>query len=195
MESHQWLKCNIDARKVSSIINMQEQMVKTRGWKVSRGLNVTTENCRLCDAYKETVMHILSGCKVLAGSDFLKRHNNALMVLIVEWAKQESLLPSYSVWYKQKRSKGTVLEKNGKKICWDFEFTMTKTASARRPDVMIENDEEKSYGSWIRRALMKRTSVRSIVKSSLNIRLAFEMREKRPEFRVEIVPIVIGCLG
>ena len=65
------------------------------------------------------------------------------MVLIVEWAKQESLLPSNSVWYKQKWSKGTVLEKNGKKICWDFEFTMRKTTSARRPDVMIENDEEK----------------------------------------------------
>ena len=31
MESHQWLKCNIDARKVSSIINMQEQMIETRG--------------------------------------------------------------------------------------------------------------------------------------------------------------------
>ena len=27
-----------------------------------------TENCRLCDGHKETVMHILSGCKVLAGS-------------------------------------------------------------------------------------------------------------------------------
>ena len=70
MESHQWLECNIDARdarKVIVIINMQEQMIETRGWKASRGLNVTTENCRLCDAYKETVMHILSGCKVLAG--------------------------------------------------------------------------------------------------------------------------------
>ena len=33
------------------------------------------------------------------------------MVLIVEWAKQESLLPSDSVWYKQKWSKGTVLGK------------------------------------------------------------------------------------
>ena len=65
IERHQWLKCNIDARKVSAIINMQEQMIETRGWKASRGLNVTTENCRLCDAYKENVMHILSGCKVL----------------------------------------------------------------------------------------------------------------------------------
>ena len=92
-------------------------------------------------------MHILSGCKILAGSDYLKRQNNALMVLIVEWEKQESLLPSDSVWYKQKWSKRTVLEKNGKKICWDFEFTIRKTTSARRPDAMIENDEEKKL--WI----------------------------------------------
>ena len=72
---------------------------------------MTTENCRLCDAYKETVMHILSGCKALTGRDYLKRHNNALMILIVEWAEQESLLHSDSVCYKQKWSKGIVLEK------------------------------------------------------------------------------------
>ena len=83
MESHQWLECDINARKVSAIINNQEQMIETRGWKASGGLNVTTENWKLCDAYKETVMHILSGCKVLAGSDYLKQDNNVLMVLIV----------------------------------------------------------------------------------------------------------------
>ena len=81
---------------------------------------MTIENCRLCDAYKETVMHILFGCKLLAGSDYLKQHNNALMVLILKWVKQESLFPNDSIWYKQKWSKGTVLEKNGKKICLDF---------------------------------------------------------------------------
>ena len=37
MESHQWLECNIDARKVSAIINKQEQMIETRGWKQAEG--------------------------------------------------------------------------------------------------------------------------------------------------------------
>ena len=87
-----------------------------RNKKVESKQRAECDHCRLCDAYKETVIHILYGCKVLEGSDYLKRHNNALMVLIVEWAKQESLLPSDSVWYKQKWRKGTVLEKNGKKI-------------------------------------------------------------------------------
>ena len=143
---------------------------------------MTTENCRLCDTYKETVMHILSGCKVLARSDYLKRHNNALMVLTVEWAKQESLLPSDSVLYKQKWSKGAVFEKNGKKICWDFEFTMRKRTSARRPNVMIENDQEKKL--WI--VDMACPNEKNICdkhreKLTKYQQLAFEMREKRPE--------------
>ena len=72
---------------------------------------MTTENCRLCDAYKETVIHILSGCKVWAGSDYLKRHNNALMVFIVEWAKQKSFYIKFPILY------GT--SKSGvKELCW-----------------------------------------------------------------------------
>ena len=43
---------------------------------------------------------------------------------------------------------------------------------------------------------MKRTSVKKhYEKLTKYQQLAFEMREKRPEYRVEIVPIVIGCLG
>ena len=117
------------------------------------------------------------------------------MVLTDEWAKQESLLSRDSVWYKQKWSKGTVLEKNGKKICWDFEFTMIKTTSARRRDLMIEDDEKKL---WIMdMACPKENNIGEKHREKLNEyqQLAFEIREKRPKYRVEIVPIVIGCLG
>ena len=31
--SHQWLKCNINSAKVSSIIKMLEQVIETRAWK------------------------------------------------------------------------------------------------------------------------------------------------------------------
>ena len=62
-----------------------------------------------------------------------------------------------------------MLEKNGKKICWDFEFTMRKTTSARRPDVMIENDEEKKLWIVDMACPYEKNTVRGIVKSSLNI--------------------------
>ena len=83
----QWLECNIDARRVSAIINMQEQMIETRGWKGSRGLNVTTENCRLCDAHKETVMHILWGfsdpCHTMASDKGQRPVHNIVQVAIL----------------------------------------------------------------------------------------------------------------
>ena len=73
---------------------------------------------------------------------------------------------------------------------------MRKTTSARRPDVMIENDEEKKL--WIvDRACPNEKNIGEKHREKLSKyqQLAFEMREKRPEYRVEMVPIVIGCLG
>ena len=61
--SYQWMKCNINPAKVSTIINMQEQMIETRAWKHNRGLVVYTDLCRLCGEVSEGVMHIISGCK------------------------------------------------------------------------------------------------------------------------------------
>ena len=71
-----------------------------------------------------------------------------------------------------------------------------KNSSARRPAVMIENDEEKKL--WIVDMACpdeKNIGEKHCEKLTKYQQLAFKMREKRPEYRVEIVPIVIGCLG
>jgi hypothetical protein len=48
------------------------------------------------------------------------------MVIAVAWAKQEGLTKKDAVWYKMKRPKWTVLERNGAKLFWDFEYYMQK---------------------------------------------------------------------
>ena len=58
-------ECNTDPRKMASIFALQEQMIETRAWKKIRGL-VNDDKCRLCGEYRETVQHLLSGCKKLA---------------------------------------------------------------------------------------------------------------------------------
>ena len=58
--SHLWMKCNINPAKVSTIINMQEQMIKTKTWKRKRGLVADTDLSRLCGEVPEGVMHITS---------------------------------------------------------------------------------------------------------------------------------------
>ena len=67
-ECHSWLGQNLHGRKTSSIMTMLEQMVETRSWKVSRGLD-QDKQCRVCHERDETVEHIVAGCKVLANSE------------------------------------------------------------------------------------------------------------------------------
>ena len=42
---------------------------------------------RLCGSFRKTVHHLLSGCKVSAGKEYLQRHK-VLMVITIEWAKK-----------------------------------------------------------------------------------------------------------
>ena len=118
-------------------------MRKNSAWKKARGIETISDMCRLCGKYKESVDHLLAGCEKLAGSAYLKRHNNALMVLAVEWAKKNGLLDRDVKWYELSWQKGTVLEKDGKKLIWDFEFKMRKKTSARRPDLVLEDSNKK----------------------------------------------------
>ncbi len=71
---NQWLERNLDPKKTAAVIEVQEQMVETRTRKAMRGEEVMPlpENCKLCSARRETVNHWLSGCTVLAGSEYVK---------------------------------------------------------------------------------------------------------------------------
>ena len=69
-----WQKQNLTPKKNASVMTMLEEMVKTKAWKASRGA-AKCSKCRLCDQQKETVEHILAGCKVLANGKYLTRHN------------------------------------------------------------------------------------------------------------------------
>ena len=40
--------------------------------------------------------------------------------------------------YKERWNKGTVIESDECKLCWDFEYHLRKTTSGRRTDVTIE---------------------------------------------------------
>ena len=194
--SHHWLKCNIEPQKVSSIIEMQERMVETRAWKRARNIEIESDMCRLCGKFKESVDHLLAGCEKLAGNEYLKRHNNALMVMAVEWARDNGLVVEDAKWYEMSWSKGTVLEKEGKKLIWDFEFKARKKTSARRPDLVLEDNKEKKI-IIIDMSCPMEENVEEKRQDKLTKyrQIAFEMRERRRGYNVRIVPLVIGCLG
>ena len=192
---YEWLKSNTDPRKTAAIFTLQEQMVETKAWKKLRGLT-QDDNCRLCGVQRETVQHLLSGCKKLAGSEYVRRHNNALKVLAVKWAMEKGLVPEGTKWYTEKWEKGKVLENGGKKLYWDWEHRMRTTCTARRPDLTLEDDETKTI-LLVDMACPNEANKNAKREEKIKKyeQLCFETRERRNGFTVKVIPIVIGCLG
>ena len=116
--------------------------METRSWKHARALT-QDKNCRLCNKYEETVVLILMGCTPLAVGEYLMRHNKALEVVAVEWAKKVCLLNDNACSYKVDWKKGKVMEGSWS---WDFEFKMHKTRTARRPALILKKRIGKEDG-------------------------------------------------
>ena len=127
-------------------MSVLEQMVETRSWKVTRGL-IEDGKCRLCREQKEMVEHLLAGCKKIANSEYLTRHDIALMVMAVAWAKEYHLVKKEVKWYKERWTRGHDLANALAKLVWDFEFNLWKVIAARRPDLILEDKEKKNI--WI----------------------------------------------
>lgn len=73
---------------------------------------------------------------------------------------------------------------------------MRKESTARRPDVTIEYKEQKRI-QLVDMACPSEKNVNEKMneKRQKYQQLAFEIRERRPGYKVEIVPVVIGCMG
>ena len=106
---HVWLSQNLNSEKTAAIMTMLEQMVEARSGKEVRGL-IDDGRCRICNQHSEMVEHLVVGCTKLANSEYLTRHNRALMILAAAWAKQQELMDQEAIRYQQKWDRGTVLE-------------------------------------------------------------------------------------
>ena len=78
----------------------QEQVLNTNSKKKISHLDVSNK-CRLCGIHAENVLHIVSGCSMLAQKDYKRRHDK--VCLNIDWA----LSKKYGVkvcerWYEHK---------------------------------------------------------------------------------------------
>ena len=89
-----------------------------------------------------------------------------------------------------------MLENNKAKLKWDFEFHLRKTTTARRPDLILEDKEQmKIWVCDMACPQQRNIEMKRLEKLTKYKQLAFEIRERRPGYKILIVPIVIGALG
>ena len=138
----------------------------------------------------------MAGCKLLASSEYLTRHNRPLKVMAVAWAREQYLSDQNVKWYPEKWKRGHVLKNSQAKLVCDFEFNLRKTTTSRRPDLMLEEKQTKTI--WICDMVCPQennTEKKRLKKRSNYRHLAFEIRERRSGFKVKVVPLVISVFG
>ena len=89
-----------------------------------------------------------------------------------------------------------MLENDKAKLVWDFEFHLRKTTTAGRPDLILELKIDKKI--WICDMMFPQQNnigAKRTEKTTKYRQIAFETRERRPGYKVYIVPIVVRALG
>ena len=96
--------------------------------------NGTEGKCRLCKEKDETVHHIVSGCKMLCGTQYLNQHNqickyihwNILRDLVIEVPK------SWMTHIPKETS-----TKDGINILWDMYILKDRKVGHNKPDIIV----------------------------------------------------------
>ena len=105
--------------------------VRTKIWKTHNNTK-----CRLCKVQNETISHIVSGCKMLAGTQYMYRHNQVAQYLHWNILSDLNIEVSDS-WLNHKPIES--INKDGINIMWDSYLITDKKVPHNRPDIVIHD--------------------------------------------------------
>ena len=79
--TNKWLSSNLKGETEGLLVAAQDQAINTKNYQKVIGGQQVESKCRMCSQHNEIVDHIVSGCEVLAKTEYISRHNNAAAYL------------------------------------------------------------------------------------------------------------------
>ena len=137
-----WLrKSDLKVETEAILCAAQEQAIRMNYVKHKIVKTAQSPLCRMCDKKSETISHIVSECEKLAQKEYKRRHDN--VARIVHW----KLCGKYNLkrsekWYEH--APEDVVENEEVKILWDVMIQCDREIKARKPDIVVVNQNERS---------------------------------------------------
>ena len=188
-----WLKSSgLRAETEGFICAAQDQSLKTKNYLANIMKSGEDPKCRYCGQQLETIDHLVSGCSILAKTEYLIRHNKVAQY--IHWRVCHHFgINAAQQWYQHEIP--PVMENNKAKILWDFSIQTDKTIRANRPDlVIIDKTNKTCILIDVSIPSDRNTSLKTFEKLSKYKDLAIEI-EKSWKLKTKTVPIIIGALG
>ena len=129
--TNKWLSNNLKGETEGLLVAAQDQAINTRNnQKVICGQQVESK-CRMCSQHEEMVDHIVSGCEVLAKTEYISRHNNAAAYLHWSICKDHDVEIT-DKWYEHKPETVMYNKNNSITIMWDMPINTDRSFSLSR---------------------------------------------------------------
>ena len=148
----------------------------------------------MCSQHEETVDHIVSGCEVIAKTEYISRHNNAAAYL--HW----SICKDYDIeitdkWYQHEPKTVMRNKDNNITIMWDMPANTDRTITVNRLDIIIK-DSVNSTCKLIDTTVPsdRNIALKEIEKKSKYKDLELEI-QRMWHMRTIVIPVVVGVLG
>lgn len=178
------------------LMAIQDQVIATRNYRkhILKDSEIQTDQCRKCHMYPETIDHVVSGCKILAGTDYTDRHNTAAKIIHQEIALKHNLITQWQPYYKYHPEQ--ILENEDAKLYWDVTLHTDRTVSHNRPDITYTLVKEKTtYLIDIAIPMDTNISQKEQEKSDKYFPLAMEIKDVWKQRRVKIIPLIMSPTG
>ena len=192
--SYAWLhKFQLRSETESLLCAAQEQVLATKYIRAKIWKKGNDVKCRLCGEQDETVHHIISGCKMLAATQYLFRHNQVGKYL--HWCILKNIgVQVDDSWLNHVPKE--VVQHDDTTVMWDKSITTEKKVGANRPDITIHDTKERVCTfvdvsnpvciNVIKKEAEKITKYRDL---EIEVQKCWNLKE------VRTIPIVVGALG
>ena len=191
----QWLNGGHLKKETEALIfAAQDQALRVNAIKHNIDRQEVSPICRMCGETNETVMHLSSGCAVLAKSRYKIRHDT--MGKHIHWLLLKKYgIPVANKWYEHVPQVVTERADGKIKVYWDKPIKTDRKVKNNRPDVVVVDYESQTWYIVDFAVPMDHgVKTKEDDKVDTYMDLAAEVRR---QFRVKtvIVPIVVGALG
>jgi len=159
--------------------------------------SATQSTCRLCREGEETIGHILSSCRSHLWSLIKQRHDRVVYRLMLALCKKLNIkVPDALMWSIDGWKGVAALEGCEAKLLVDLTVPTDRQIEERRPDLVL-------YLKGQQRIVVMEGAVawepllaeRESQKFDKYQDLAADLATQHPGWKVEVVPMVAGCLG
>jgi hypothetical protein len=192
--SHLWLqRAHLRFETEALVCAAQEQALPTNWMKAKIWKMGGSSLCRMCKEHDETIMHVVSGCKMLCGTKYTRRHDN--VGKYIHWTILKDMgvrvkdswlhhVPVPSV------TKGTTT------VTWDLAIDNCEGIEANRPDIVVWDLEKRTAQIIDMTIPMDKNVIAKYADKLIKYRaLQISMQKSLGLRKVRVIPIVVGALG